>query len=87
MATAAFVALVIKATGIAGWLAALNLLPENVAWSVAFPATIVGQFCSHVVIGPILTKILYPFVDRLGLTPHQADDDMDAQIVVARGPH
>ena len=68
--------LIIKGIGISGWLAALSLVPNNVAWYVTFPALFLSQGAAHLIIGPILTKILYPFVDRFGLTP-----DTDEQVV------
>jgi energy-coupling factor transport system substrate-specific component len=60
--------LIVKGIGISGWLAALHLIPENVAWYVTLPALFLSQGAAHLIIGPILTKILYPFVDRFGLT-------------------
>ena len=95
-ATAFFVALVIKGVGIAGWLATLNVLPPHVAWFVAFPATFATQFVSHMVVGPILTRALHPFVDRLGLavpgtgTPAGSasrplcDGDADGNVIAVR---
>jgi energy-coupling factor transport system substrate-specific component len=67
--------LVVKGIGIAGWLGALHLLPETVVWYVTFPALFLSQGAAHLIIGPILTKILYPFVDRFGLTAEHPTAD------------
>ncbi len=67
--------LVIKGIGISGWLAALHLVPETVAWYVTLPALFFSQGAAHLIVGPILTRILHPFVDRFGLTAEPRPDD------------
>ena len=62
-------ALVFKAIGIAGWLDAINVMPAETAWYAAFPALLATHVSSHIIVGLILVKLLYAFVDRLGLTP------------------
>ena len=62
-------AVFIKGLGIAGFLAAIGMLPPHVAWFVAFPSIAIAEGLSNAVVGVLLTKILYPFVDRIGLTP------------------
>jgi hypothetical protein len=39
---------------------------------VGFPSIAIAEGLSNAVLGSVLTKILYPFVDRIGLTPPQA---------------
>jgi len=67
--TVVLMAIFIKGLAIAGWLAALGLLPPHVAWFVAFPSIMIAEGLANAVVGAVLTKILYPFVDRIGLTP------------------
>lgn len=67
--TILFMAVVLKGIAIAGFLAAVGLLPPHVAWLVAFPSIAIAEGLANAVVGSILTKILYPFVDRIGLTP------------------
>jgi energy-coupling factor transport system substrate-specific component len=65
-------AVVLKGIGIAGFLAAIGALPQHVAWYVGFPSITIAEGLSNAVLGSVLTKILYPFVDRIGLTPSQS---------------
>jgi hypothetical protein len=67
--TIVLVAIFLKGLAIAGWLAALGLIPPHVAWFVAFPSITIAEGLANAVVGAVLTKILYPFVDRIGLTP------------------
>lgn len=77
-AVAAIVAtFVAKALGISGWLDALNLVPQEVAWFVTFPALFLGQLAAQAIVGPILTKALHPYVDRMGLAPESGDRSKD----------
>lgn len=62
-------AVILQGIGIAGFLAAIGALPQHVAWYVAFPSVTLAEGISNAVLGLLLTKILYPFVDRIGLTP------------------
>jgi hypothetical protein len=69
--TIVFMAIALKGLAIAGWLAALGLIPPRVAWFVAFPSIMIAEGLANAVVGAVLTKILYPFVDRIGLTPER----------------
>jgi energy-coupling factor transport system substrate-specific component len=71
-------AVVIKGIGIAGFLAAIGMLPGHVAWVAAFPSIILNEGISNAIVGAVLTKILYPFVDRIGLSPEPDTHDQPA---------